>query len=135
SCESCHGAGRAEEPFLAPNPDVRTTLLGWPEMVRLDSPSASRLLTKGAHTGPAWTSEEAESIKRWIEAEAVAAAGGGGDGDAGMPVYETSPISITPGANQIPLDSLGLTGSSISFIASPVGSGIYVSSLRVMAGP
>ena len=70
-CIVCHGNGAVGTiGFLAGNDEweIRQTILASGE-VNLDQPTASRLLQKGSHTGPAMTAQMASSILSWIQAE------------------------------------------------------------------
>jgi hypothetical protein len=128
-CGGCHGAGRSAPDFLRPDPDVRTTLLGYPALVDLESPRTSRLLTKGEHSGPAFTTSEASTVLSWLELEASS---GTTPPDREL---ATSPVVVREGFNQIPLDALGMPASSIHFVASRVGSGLFLDSVQLAAGP
>lgn len=142
SCGSCHAVAASGAPlFLTPDPDVYDSVKSWPGLIDLESPSASRLVRKGAHAGPAWSTPQAGLVTRWLEMEAAerhAPPPGMMDADGGAPVEEsllTDPILLTEGFNHIDLDRFGTPGSSISFVASRIGSGIYVSDLRLSSGP
>jgi len=57
-CASCHSGSDPTVAFLkGANPmEVRDTLLGFdPQVVNLEAPASSRLMTKGAHSGPSLT--------------------------------------------------------------------------------
>jgi mono/diheme cytochrome c family protein len=77
-CVACHGATPTPGSFPAPPflvgatpDDVRVTLLSFtPPVVRLDEPTNSPLLTKGAHSGDALTPEAAADILAWLAEEA-----------------------------------------------------------------
>lgn len=130
-CGACHGADRTGPDFLRPNPDVRTTLLGYPAIVSLTSPDSSRLLTKGEHSGPALSSGEADIVRNWIALEAA-------EGTMVDPVEReiaTTPIAVTEGFNAIPLDVLGLPGSTLHFVGARVGDGMFLDSVTIVAGP
>lgn len=129
SCRSCHASGTGAPAFLAPDPDVYTSVTGWPALVNRRDPGSSRLLTKGEHAGPAWTTAQAAIIRRWIEAEAMERA------DDGPAVYVTDPLALTPGANTIGLDSMGIPATTLGFIAEMTAAGWYLSEIRVSAGP
>lgn len=130
-CGGCHGAGRSAPDFLRPDPDVRTTLLGYPALIDLDSPDDSRLVVKGEHTGPAFTTSQAADVVRWISLEAA-------EGTMVTPTERelaTTPIAVREGFNNLPLDSLGMPASSIIFVASRVGDGVFLDGVQIAAGP
>lgn len=142
SCSSCHAVAASGAPlFLSPDPDVYASVKAWPGLIDLESPTASRLIRKGAHAGPAWSTPQAGLVSRWLEMEAAERRspppGSMMDADAGPsgPVLVTDPILVVEGFNHLELDRFGSPGSSISFVASRIGSGIYVSDLRVSSGP
>lgn len=68
SCIGCHGA--IDPTFLrgATPWEIRDTLLG-SGLVEVAAPETSSLLTKGAHSGPALTIKEAETILEWLRLE------------------------------------------------------------------
>ncbi|HVK77663.1 MAG TPA: hypothetical protein VM734_30370 [Kofleriaceae bacterium] len=127
-CRACHG-GTDALGFLRAEPDVHTTVMMWPGLIDLDTPSSSRVLTKGAHDGPAWTVEQAATIRSWIDLEVVARAG-----DDEEEVIETPIIDPVAGLNTIPLDVIGLTGASVQFQAEKLSLGLYLSEIKVVAG-
>lgn len=130
-CGGCHGASRSAPDFLRPDPDVRTALLSYPALIDLESPRTSRLLTKGEHTGPAFAAAEAREVQTWIELEAAA-------GTVLTPMdreLATTPVEVREGFNNLPLDPLGMPASSIHFVASRVGDGIFLDGVQVASGP
>ena len=97
--------------------------------------AVSLLVTKGMHRGPELAPEESTTIRRWIDAE----------GEAPPPpppppmTLRTSPrvvmIGATPEVNTIPLDEVGLPGSSLIFGANTGASGItLLTDVRLSAG-
>ena len=130
-CGGCHGPGRVALDFLRPSPDIRTTLLSYPALVDLESPGSSRLLTKGEHSGPALSTGEAELVRSWIEAEAAE----GTMVDPAERELATTPTSLREGFNALPLDALGLPGTSLHFVAARVGAGMFLDSVQIAAGP
>jgi hypothetical protein len=134
-CFMCHDGSMAAampppDPYLAGMGDmaIRDTAIAYvPELVNLGAPRSSRVLSKGTHEGPALTAQEVSKILGWIEAEH----------DARPPamVIETMQVTMTSGAPAtIMLDSLGLTGATITFTAQPLQSDLYVTGLQVTAG-
>jgi len=136
SCGGCHGADSTAPPFMAPAPDVYSTVMAWPALVEPGSPSSSRLLTKGEHAGPAFSTEQAAVVREWIDLEGTIVEGGSGGADGGAPMeYRTDPIAPRLGANDIDLGPLGMPGSTLEFTASRVESGLYLNDMEVTAGP
>lgn len=130
-CGGCHGPDRVALDFLRPSPDVRTTLLSYPALVDLESPASSRLLTKGEHSGPALATGEADLVRTWIEREAA-------EGTMVEPTERelaTTPTTVREGFNALPLDALGLPGTSLHFVAARVGAGMLLDSVQIAAGP
>jgi mono/diheme cytochrome c family protein len=129
-CATCHGdGGTSTAPdFLAARPSMYDNLVGWPALVDRRVPDDSRVLTKGRHDGPAWTSAEAATVRTWLEAEAA----------------EADPVEATPctalrtvevGAGSLDLGVFGLRGSAVTFAASRVSStAMFLSDLRIVAG-
>ncbi len=130
-CGACHGADRSGPDFLRPNPDVRTTLLSYPAIVDLRSPTSSRLLTKGEHAGPSLGAAEAMLVSEWIALEAR-------EGTMVMPTereLSTMPTAIEEGFTMLSLERLGLPSTAIHFVAERVGRGIFLDSVQLAAGP
>jgi mono/diheme cytochrome c family protein len=72
NCVVCHsGAPDQSIGFLAGESwqEIRATLLA--SDVVSSEPSGAPLLTKGAHSGPHLTSEQAALLVRWLEAEGL----------------------------------------------------------------
>lgn len=130
-CGGCHGADRTGPDFLRPDPDVRTTLLSYPALVDLTRPASSRLVTKGEHSGPALSASEIETVESWIELEAAE----GTMVDPRDVEIATNAVDVTEGFNVLPLDRIGLPGSVLHFVAARVGSGFFLDSVQVVAGP
>jgi hypothetical protein len=63
-CGHCHR--EQVKPFMNTPPELARSLLEWPNLVDLENPSLSELLTKGEHNGPAWTAAQAKTVRRWI---------------------------------------------------------------------
>lgn len=130
-CGACHGPDRTGPDFLRPSPDVRTTLLSYPALVDLETPSSSRLLTKGEHSGPALSTGEAEAVRSWLELEAAE----GTMVDPMVRELATDAVEIREGFNALPLDVLGLPGTTLHFVAARVGEGMFLDSVQLAAGP
>jgi len=151
SCSNCHSDAGPNLVFI-PGGDPYSGLLD-SGLVAIGDPGTSLLLTKGAHTGPAFDEAETNLISAWIELEAGIApggdpgivdpggAGGGGAGGGGEedppPVvgdYETAPQAIVDGDNVIDLDDAGLPGAELRFFAQRVALGLHISSVTVYTG-
>ncbi len=126
-CVSCHGADRTGPPFLSG--DMYTTIVG-SSVIDFKAPGTSRILTKGEHTGPAWSSDHASTIRDWLDQEARERNAAGGDGQA----LTTERVPIEDGAVSFDLGSLGLRGTKLSFIAMRGESGLLMRDLEVIAG-
>ncbi|HTJ44066.1 MAG TPA: hypothetical protein VL463_18295 [Kofleriaceae bacterium] len=125
-CGSCH-MGMANVDFMKPEPDVRTRMLTWPNLINLDTPASSMLLNKGAHEGPAFTTDQQALALQWINLEKVAA----GTGAVTIQTQEFQPV---PGLNTVDLTPIGLTGSTLTFRLEPLSVGIYLNEITVHAG-
>jgi len=127
-CGACHSGGMPNIEFMMPNPDSRTQMLGWNGLVDLTAPTSSTLLTKGAHTGPAFTPDQSAIMLDWIELEVVAAGGEPAE------TVETERLTPTPGVNTLDLGAIGLTGTTLSFLYEPLATGMYLSDIQVTGG-
>jgi hypothetical protein len=127
-CAGCHVA-QAGAAFLAEDDD-RAAVLAWPGLVDLATPPDSRLLSKGPHAGPAWSTDQAATIAAWVELEAVAAT------ESGEAAADLATARVTPvrGRNLISLDPLGRTGSQLEFLLEPIAVGWYLSDISVLGG-
>ncbi len=129
-CLGCHAADRTGPGFLVPEPDLRTSLLAWPALVDLDTPDDSRVVTKGEHSGPAWTATEAATVEQWIALEAADHA----STTPPEPALLTPPVTPVVGFNDIDLAGFGLAGARITFIATRAASGLLLSDITLVAG-
>lgn len=144
NCVACHASGAGGAPVFLPGTgdDMRTALMNYqPEVVDLNDPQGSRVLSKGAHEGPALAAMDAMSILTWINAEAAAAQAADPvqvietaqfvpllcTGDTGMPGTPDCPI------NYVKLDSFGLPGASIQFVAQALATDLYITDLYTVA--
>ncbi len=125
-CSACHGS-ETTVPFMEDGGAMYGSVMEWPNLISLKVPGASSLLTKGAHSGPAWQPDQATIIRSWIDAEALLA-----PEDEG--VLETTPFVPAPGENTIDLTEVGLTGANITFRLEQLSSGMYISRLSLNAG-
>jgi hypothetical protein len=143
-CTGCHAGSMPNVAFLEGSAalDARTTILGYnPQVVNLDAPDSSRILTKGLHDGPALGADAATAILQWVTLEKEAAA----VGDM-TPTLETTQFNVLPctgglpdngsgtcPTNHVPLDSLGLAGAEIDFISQSLSDGLYLNELQLVA--
>jgi len=145
TCLGCHAGSTPGVEFLAGSTDldIRKTLLNFsPAVVNLDAPPSSRILTKGAHNGPALQSDAASAILDWLQAEQAAAQGAGSGAmlistplftpqlcTAGVAGDATCPI------NNVPLDALGVPGAQIQMLIQALdNSDIYITDLYLFGG-
>lgn len=157
-CAACHigmepkflaGTSTSTDP-AAQIQAMRTTLLGFdPAVVNLQAPESSRILTKGAHSGPALSAIDSAALLGWLQAEKDAAGAtttvviittdkinpllctGGIAGDvAGC---TTGDASHCCPVNAVSLDSAGMPGAEIDFVAQPLSSDLYVSDIYLKA--
>ena len=148
NCVACHSGTDPATAFVkgANDEEMRESLLAYdPGVVDLDAPESSRVLTKGAHTGPALNATDTAAILKWIQLERDAAmksnpapqletahfapqlCTGGVAGDiAGCSTGD--PTHCCP-VNLVPLTVLGLVGAEIDFVAQPLGNDLYVTDL------
>ena len=129
-CGACHSGGMPNIEFMMPNPDARTQMLGWKAgaLVNLEAPTSSTLLTKGPHTGPALTPDQAAVMLDWIELEVIAAGG------EPAPTVETDRVTPVGGLNSVDLSAIGLTGTTLTFLYEPLATGMYLSDIKVTGG-
>jgi mono/diheme cytochrome c family protein len=142
-CVGCHSGSEADIAFLAGGDatTIHDTLMGFTvQIVNTDAPGSSRLLTKGAHAGPALTAQESADILDWIQKERDAV-GGSGSADLGLETGQFQPLlcqSGNPGdttcpINHVALDGVGLPGATIDLVAQQLGSTLYVTDLKLNA--
>ena len=69
-CGACHLGGGAAPGFLAGDTvwQQRANILA-SGVVNFDYPAASRLITKGSHSGPGMNAPSAAAILEWVQAE------------------------------------------------------------------
>jgi hypothetical protein len=115
---------------MTPAPDVYTALTDYGSLLDFESPSSSLLLNKGAHSGgPALEADQYALVLEWIRLEATWRV------EVPDEVIETPVVQPVPGPNTIPLDSLGLPGSTVSFNYQALASGMYLTDVSLIAGP
>ncbi len=144
TCASCHSGSDPTVAFLqGANPlEQRATLLA-SNVVNLEAAQSSRILTKGAHSGPALLASQASDLLEWISAERDAAGVTGG-GDTGLETAPFTPVLCTggnPGDPTCPItyvDISGLVpdwaGAKIKFVAQPLSQDLYMTNLALEGG-
>ncbi len=154
-CAACHIG--MDPKFLAadaaitdPVATMRATLLGFdPSVVNLQAPESSRVLTKGVHSGPALNAIQSAAILGWLQAEKDAA--GAATTTVIITTDKISPLLCTGGVagdiagcttgdashccpiNVVTLDSAGMPGAVVDFVAQPLSSDLYMSDIYVKA--
>jgi len=151
-CSACHAGTDPTIQFLKSTSidGMRKALLAYdPAVVNLDAPESSRVLSKGPHMGPALDAIQSAGILGWIQAEKDATSSttttveittnkiipllctGGVAGDtAGC---TTGDAAHCCPVNALSLESLGLAGAEIDFVAQPLASDLYISDLYLKA--
>jgi len=146
NCQVCHDGSRVNIGFVEGTSDLgrRDTLIAYtPAVVNLDAPGSSRILTKGLHEGPALDAIQTSDILEWVQAEREALP----DPGTGGPILETEPFlaqictgglpgEATCPINTVSLDAIGdgVIGGKIQFVAQALGSGIYMTNLKLLPG-
>jgi hypothetical protein len=147
TCDGCHAGSTAGVGFLVgmTDLDIRKTLMGFdPPVINLDAPPSSRILTKGAHNGPALQADDASAILDWVQAEQAAASSSAGSGSGTMlistplftPQICTSGVAGDPTCpiNHVPLDMAGLAGAEVRLLVQALDNNdIYVTDLYLAA--
>jgi len=129
NCASCHTAGRAGPPFLEPIPDTHSAVVNREGLLDFANPPESLLVTRGAHSGPALSTQDASVITTWITLEAAIKK----DGQSFIEI-STNLVPLTPGKVTLDLSAVGLTGSSMTFEVSVASSLTYLDNWLVAAG-
>jgi hypothetical protein len=144
NCSACHNGSRTGIGFLegADPMSQRATLLAYtPLVVNLTAPQSSRLITKGLHEGPAFTAAQTSSILQWIQKQKDAE-GSTGEGDLTLETEAFTPLICVSGApgtvdcpfNNVALDAIGSPGAVIRFTVQALGSGLYLSNMKLIPG-
>ena len=139
-CVECHGGSMPDVAHLAGATDIekRDTLIAYlPAVVNLSAPQSSRVLTKGAHTGPALLAKEASDILSWIVAERDARA----DEVVVIRSDKLVPMLCTAGApgdatcpiNIIDLTALGVP-ATLEVVVTPLSADLYLTNIKLKAG-
>jgi cytochrome c553 len=143
-CASCHSGSDPSVAFLlgADAMEVRGSLLA-SNVVNLEAPQSSRLLSKGAHSGPALLASQASDLLEWLAAERDAA-GATGSVNTGLETPLFTPLLCTAGAPGDPtcpityVDISGLVegwaGARIKFVAQPLSLDLYLTNLALEGG-
>lgn len=149
NCMVCHDGSRANIGFIVGDGDLdkRDTILAYtPAVVNLDAPGSSRVMTKGLHEGPALDATQTSDLLEWANAE-KAAAGSTGETpptlettqflvqicSSGLPDAPGAPNPLCP-VNKIPLTEIGAPDAEIHFVVQSLGSGLYMTNLRLVPG-
>ncbi len=145
TCASCHSGSDPTVAFLQGSDalDIRAKLLA-SDYVNLEAPQTSRVLTKGAHSGPALLASQASDLLEWLSAERDAAGVAGGV-DTGLETQLFTPVLCTsgnPGDPTCPITYVDITGlvegwagAKIKFVAQPLSQDLYVTNLSLEGGP
>lgn len=140
TCTMCHDGSMADIGYLVGKSDlaIRDSAIAFlPQVVNLNAPQSSRVLTKGMHTGPALLATQASDILDWIVAERDARPPGPVIETAmapPMPCTAGNPGDLTCPINKIDLTALGSTGSTFEFVATALGTDLYVTDMKFKAG-
>ncbi len=146
SCVGCHAGQRPNIDFLLGEAvlDVRARMIEFaPAVINLSAPQSSRILTKGAHEGPSLTATETSDVLEWIRAEKDAQPDPGAtDPTANLETTPFTPAICTSGTppaptcptNDIDLTEVGLPGAKLHFVATALGSGLYLNQLSIVPG-
>src|SRR5262249_40548506 len=139
-CVSCHAGSVANVGFLAGKDALseRATIMAFdPQVVNLEAPQSSRVLTKGPHSGPELLPQQLSDVLEWISAERDAV-GTGGLGPE-LATARFTPLLCTsgnPGDPTCPINYVDLTGilqgwagAQIKMVAQPLSQDLYVTNL------
>ena len=145
-CISCHAGLYPEVAFIAGTDALsqRQTILGFdPAVINLDALESSRVLTKGAHSGPSLTAAQASDLLEWLTQEREAAGAAGGL-DPILATALFTPLLCTggqPGEPSCPINYVdllplveGWAGAQIKFVAQPLSQDLYLTNLAVVPG-
>jgi hypothetical protein len=125
SCgNSCHELGGSGAPTYLGGTDPYLTITAFAGIV-VPTPTASILLTKGVHEGPALTNPLLGQLTQWLTVEAAALAANA------APM--TTALAPAMGPNTVDLSSLGVAGASLTFTASITADILTMSSMEIAA--
>jgi hypothetical protein len=150
TCVACHGGSRPMIDFLTGTTatEVHDRVMAYdPPVVNLDAVASSRLLTKGQHDGPALINDQPTALLDWLQAERDAQQAGSGSG-SGSAALEVTPFNVqictggqpdnangTCPTNHIDISMIAMAPNvEISFIAQALGSGLYLTDLKLTGG-
>lgn len=136
-CVMCHDGSMPNIGYLAGATDIekRDTLVAYmPTVINLSAPQSSRMLTKGSHTGPALDAKEASDILSWIVAERDAR------GTTVEPIRSPKIVPVlctAPPPCRVNTFDLSATvpGVSVTFEVSQLVADLYVTNIKLVAGP
>jgi mono/diheme cytochrome c family protein len=140
SCNTCHG-GSSQPFFMAGATDdaVYDSMVA-SAVVNFTAPASSRVLTKGQHSGPALTDQQASGIQSWLSAERdERSAGGTQTGELETAVFDTKVCRGQLGdaaclLNTVALDAFA-PGATLTFTMQNLSDGIYINNMSLNAGP
>lgn len=144
TCASCHSGSVPTIAFIAGADPMaqRDTLLA-SEVINLEAPQSSRILTKGAHSGPAFLASQASDLLEWLAAERDASGATGGV-DTGLETALFTPVLCTggvPGDPTCPITYVDIStlvpnwaGARIKFVAQPLSQDLYLTNLALEGG-
>src|SRR5437879_6644450 len=127
--------------YLAGMTDVmirETAVAFLPQVVNLNAPQSSRVLSKGVHEGPQLLSQEASDILEWLVAERDARPAGPVIETAQFPVMlctSGNPGDATCPINKVDLSPLGPAGAELDFVAQALSGDLYATGMAFKAGP
>lgn len=133
ACGACHVAGKTGPAFMEPNPTMLDTILSIPGLIG-DAPETSRLYTKGAHAGPAFTSQDAPVVAAWIlKYNAVKPKAGDDAGVSRPSIKPAAPNVDGTTVNTLELSELdpAFAGHQVTFVAKMVGSTLQLSQVKI----
>ena len=138
SCANCHDRAQGSvAAFLTPGSEYESvTNYENGKFINVPVATQSLLLTKGAHTGPAFEPEQYAAVQSWIEAE-IAARPSNVNGMMKSALLPTAPITTGEFnmnfGNEAPIND---PQANITFTLTPDSSGFYrVAKLTLTAGP
>jgi hypothetical protein len=101
-------------------------------VINLSAPQSSRMLTKGAHTGPALEAKEASDILSWIVAERDAR------GTTTMPIRTEKFTAMLCTTAPCPVNTVDLTAlgqpATLTFEATQLSNDLYLTNIKIAAG-
>ncbi len=130
-CAACHRDGNFD---LRSRDAIREGVFLYPGLVKRGEPELSRLLTKGAHAGPALLGAEAETVAAWIIASA--SQNKAEVADDPLPVSQSmAPVALEEGDMAIALGELGLAEGFLRLKATLVDGDLTLSHAEIGPGP